>query len=175
MPTRFHLSRYPFAEEIRRRFCWPVFLTSEGGIHMQHDQKQLHQIAQDYPWYTFTVEEIALLCNVSRDVVSKVRSATDHPFFLNKCRPEWFTAWMRGHPDFQLTKALTLNAPSQESCMKAGQPDTCAQPHHSGLGQLSSPCGVHSRVQKSGKEDLASRVAMGQTQTSRKIGLVGDP
>jgi hypothetical protein len=91
------------------------------GFSMQHDQKQLHQIAQDYPWYTFTVEEIALLCNVSRDVVSKVRAATDHPFFLNKCRPEWFTAWMRGHPDFQLTKALTLDAPSQESCM---EPDT---------------------------------------------------
>jgi hypothetical protein len=57
-----------------------------------------------YPWYTFTVEEIALLCNVSRDVVSKARAAADNPFFLNKCRPEWFTEWMRQHPDFQLTK-----------------------------------------------------------------------
>ncbi len=71
---------------------------------MQHDQKQLHQIAQDYPWYMFTVEEIAQLCNVSRDVVTKVRAAADSPFCLNKCRPEWFAEWMRLHPDFQLTK-----------------------------------------------------------------------
>lgn len=79
---------------------------------MQHDQKQLHQIAQDYPWFMFTVEEIALLCNVSRDVVSKVRAARDNPFFLNKCRPEWFTEWMREHPDFQLTKDYA-SAPDQ--------------------------------------------------------------
>jgi len=72
---------------------------------MQHDQKQLHQIAQDYPWHTFTVEEIAVLCNVSRDVVSRARMADDSPFFLNKCRPEWFLEWMRAHPEFQLTKA----------------------------------------------------------------------
>jgi len=71
---------------------------------MQHDQKQLHEIAQDYPWFMFTVEEIATLCNVSRDVVSKVRATTDSPFCLNKCRPEWFAEWMRQHPDFQLTK-----------------------------------------------------------------------
>jgi hypothetical protein len=74
---------------------------------MQHDQKQLHQIAQDYPWHTFTVEEIAILCNVSRDVVTRARMADDSPFFLNKCRPEWFLQWMREHPDFQLTKELT--------------------------------------------------------------------
>ena len=71
---------------------------------MQHDQKQLHQIAQDYLCYMFTVEEIALLCNVSRDVVSKARGAADSPFFMNKCRPEWFLEWMRLHPNFQLTK-----------------------------------------------------------------------
>ena len=71
---------------------------------MQHDPKQLHQLAQDYPWHTFTVEEIAILCNVSRDVVTRVRIAKDSPFFLNKCRPEWFLQWMRDHPAFQLTK-----------------------------------------------------------------------
>ncbi len=48
---------------------------------MQHDEKQLHQIAQDYPWYMFTVEEIAILCNVSRDVVSKVRASRRQPVF----------------------------------------------------------------------------------------------
>jgi hypothetical protein len=75
---------------------------------MQHDQKQLHQIAQDYLCHMFTVEEIALLCNVSRDVVSKARGAADSPFFMNKCRPEWFLEWMREHPDFQLTKAIEV-------------------------------------------------------------------
>lgn len=94
----------------------------EGGILMQHDQKQLHQIAQDYPWYTFTVEEIALLCNVSRDVVSKVRAATDSPFCLNKCRPEWFTDWMREHPDFQLTKEISTRT------------KTLAERHHAKIG-----------------------------------------
>ena len=79
---------------------------------MQHDQKQLHEIAQDYPWHTFTVEEIALLCNVSRDVVTRARLANDSPFFLNKCRPEWFLQWMREHPDFQLTKGLPLDIPA---------------------------------------------------------------
>jgi len=71
---------------------------------MQHDQKQLHELARANPCYMFTVEEIALVCNVSRDVVSKVRAAADSPFFMNKCRPEWFLEWMRGHPEFQLTK-----------------------------------------------------------------------
>lgn len=88
---------------------------------MQHDQKQLHQIAQDYLWYTFNVEEIALLCNVSRDVVSKVRAATDSPFCLNKCRPEWFTEWMREHPDFQLTKDYV---PALNSAKRGKKPRT---------------------------------------------------
>ena len=77
---------------------------------MQHDQKQLHQIAQDFPWYLFTVEQIADLCNVSRDVVTKARLADDSPFFLNKCRPEWFTEWMRKHPEFQLTKMSSFGS-----------------------------------------------------------------
>jgi len=89
---------------------------------MQHDQKQLHQIAQDYPWYTFTVEEVALLCNVSRDVVSKARGAADSPFFMNKCRPEWFLEWMRTHPNFQLTKAFLPVSDALPSCMKAQIP-----------------------------------------------------
>jgi hypothetical protein len=72
---------------------------------MQFDQKQLFGIAQDYPWFMFTGEEIALLCNVSRDFVTKVKLAADSPFCLNKCRPEWFANWMREHPDFQLSKA----------------------------------------------------------------------
>ncbi len=80
---------------------------------MQHDQRQLHERAQDNPCYMFTVEEIALLCNVSRDVVSKVRAAPDSPFFLNKCRPEWFLEWMREHPAFQLTKDAAPTKPSR--------------------------------------------------------------
>jgi hypothetical protein len=90
---------------------------------MQHDQKQLHQIAQDYPWYMFTVEEIALLCNVSRDVVSKVRATADNPFFLNKCRPEWIAEWMRVHPDFQLTKSgFSENPPKSVQAVPTESP-----------------------------------------------------
>jgi hypothetical protein len=82
---------------------------------MQNDQKQLHQIAQNCPYYLFTVEQIAVLCNVSRDVVTKARLADDSPFFLNKCRPEWFTEWMRQHPEFQLTKGEADGYNSKES------------------------------------------------------------
>ena len=72
-----------------------------------HDQKQLHEIALDYPWFMFTGEEIAELCNVSQNVISRVKALSDNPFFLNKCRPEWFLEWMRNHPEFQLTKAYS--------------------------------------------------------------------
>ena len=98
---------------------------------MQHDQKQLHQIAQDWPYYVFIIEEIALLCNVSRDVVSKVRAAKDNPFFLNKCRPEWFTEWMRQHPDFQLTKASLQIPDAQSGCMKTELPGKKSPPKKS--------------------------------------------
>jgi hypothetical protein len=100
----------------------------EGGILMQHDQKQLHQIARDNPCYMFTVEEIALVCNVSRDVVSKARGADDSPFFLNKCRPEWFLEWMREHPGFQLTKdspppsGVSMNGSASERPSKTARP-----------------------------------------------------
>ena len=83
---------------------------------MQHDQKELHQIAQNCPYYLFTIEQIASLCNVSRDVVTKARLADDSPFFLNKCRPEWFAEWMRKHPEFQLTKGQVSDSTSKESC-----------------------------------------------------------
>ena len=72
-----------------------------------HDQKQLHDIALDYPWFMFTGEEIAELCNVSENVIWRVKALSDSPFFLNKCRPEWFLEWMRNHPEFQLTKAFS--------------------------------------------------------------------
>ena len=98
---------------------------------MQHDQKQLHQIAQDYLCYMFTVEEIAILCNISRDVVSKVRAAADSPFFLNKCRPEWFTEWMRTHPNFQLTKAIPPVLDALPSCTNAEVPRKKLRPRKS--------------------------------------------
>lgn len=69
------------------------------------DRKKLHQLAQEDPNYMFTGREIAELCNLSQNVISAVKARSDHPFFLNKCRPEWFLEWMRTHPGFQLTKA----------------------------------------------------------------------
>jgi hypothetical protein len=106
---------------------------------MQHDQKQLHQIAQDYPWYMFTVEEIALLCNVSRDVVGRARLMTDNPFFLNKCRPEWFTEWMRKHPDFQLTKAFRPLADVLPSCTNGENPRKRLRPRKFSPTPLATP------------------------------------
>jgi len=76
---------------------------------MQFDQKQLVELAQTCPWWMFTGEEIAVLCNVSITVVSLVKRETDHPFFLNKCRPEWFTDWMHSHPAFQLNRGEREN------------------------------------------------------------------
>jgi hypothetical protein len=63
----------------------------------------------------FTGEEICEICNVSQNVVSRVKAHPDSPFFLNKCRPEWFLEWMRAHPEFQLTKASNPLPPSKVS------------------------------------------------------------
>ena len=68
---------------------------------MQFDQKQLFQLARDFPWFLFTGEEISALCNVGEDQVRRVRNSPDSPFRYNKCRPEWFTAWMQDHPESQ--------------------------------------------------------------------------
>jgi len=89
-----------------------------------HDQKQLHQIALDYPWYMFTGEEIAELCNVSQNVIWRVKSMADHPFFLNKCRPEWFLEWMRNHPEFQLTKAYSSESAASPETRTDDLPST---------------------------------------------------
>jgi hypothetical protein len=78
------------------------------------DQKQLHQLWRDNPCWMFTGEEICELCNVSQHVVSRVKSLPDSPFFMNKCRPEWFLDWMRTHSSFQLTKAPEFTAKRQK-------------------------------------------------------------
>ena len=88
---------------MHRYLAWPNF-PLEKKIFMQ-DRKQLLQIAQDDPHYMFTGKQIAELCNLSQNVISGVKARSDHPFFLNKCRPEWFLEWMRTHTGFQLTKA----------------------------------------------------------------------
>jgi hypothetical protein len=92
-----------------------------------HDQKQLHDIALDYPWFMFTGEEIAELCNVSENVIWRVKALSDSPFFLNKCRPEWFLEWMRNHPEFQLTKAYSPEpaaVPERRSPILPNHPST---------------------------------------------------
>ena len=47
---------------------------------MQHDQRQLFEIARDYPWYHFTAEEISVLCNVGEHKVRLARNAKDTRF-----------------------------------------------------------------------------------------------
>ena len=89
---------------------------------MQFDQKQLFQIASDYPWFLFTGEEIAELCNVGEDHVRRVRNAPDSPFRYNKCRPEWFTEWMQTHREFQQPQSSQpVNQPPCERCAEAVQ------------------------------------------------------
>jgi hypothetical protein len=90
---------------------------------MQFDQKQLFQLARDYPWYLFTGEEISELCNVGELQVRRVRNAPDSPFRYSKCRPEWFTAWMQSHPETEETQSLHVHEQAQacEKCEKAVQ------------------------------------------------------
>jgi hypothetical protein len=84
---------------------------------MQHDQKQLFQIACDYPWYLFTAEEISVLCNVGEHKVRMARNAKDTPFRFNLCRPEWFTGWMLDHPQYQDLKSAPIDlTESVEAC-----------------------------------------------------------
>ena len=84
---------------------------------MQLDQKQLFQLAMDHPYFLFTGEQISELCNMGEDLVRLVRNAPDSPFRYNKCRPEWFTEWMRTHPDFQQTESSppAIQPPGQPS------------------------------------------------------------
>ena len=67
-------------------------------------REELLKVAQANPFRMFTGEEIAILCQISHDVVTKVKLAEDSPFVISKCRPEWFIEWMRVHPGFQLSK-----------------------------------------------------------------------
>jgi hypothetical protein len=76
------------------------------------DQKQLHLLFKENPCWMFTGEEICEICNVGQNVVSRVKAHPDSPFFLNKCRPEWFLEFMRNHPEFQLTKGSNLPSSS---------------------------------------------------------------
>jgi hypothetical protein len=71
---------------------------------MQFTREQLLELALKCPWWMFTGEEIAELCNVSITVVSLVRKEPDHPFFLNKSRPEWFIEWTKSHHSFLLNR-----------------------------------------------------------------------
>jgi len=97
---------------------------------MQFDQKQLFQLARDYPWFLFTGEEISELCNVGEDQVRRVRNATDSPFRYNKCRPEWFTEWMQNHPEYQSGKASpSAPPPSCERCAEAVRKNLRLKPH----------------------------------------------
>ena len=89
---------------------------------MQHDQRQLFEIACDYPWYHFTAEEISVLCNVGEHKVRLARNAKDTPFRFNLCRPEWFTAWMLAHPEYQDLKSAPVEpVSSPEACATAVQ------------------------------------------------------
>jgi hypothetical protein len=84
---------------------------------MQHDPRQLFEIARDYPWYHFTAEQISTLCNVGEHKVRLARNAKDTPFRFNLCRPEQFAAWMLAHPEYQDLKSAPVDlTDSVEAC-----------------------------------------------------------
>ncbi len=62
-------------------------------------------------YYMCTGEELAVLMNFSKDVMSRIKSAPNSPFFLGKARPRWIRKWMRRHPNFQLSKADATSIP----------------------------------------------------------------
>jgi hypothetical protein len=79
---------------------------------MQPDTRELLEKAQENAHWMFSEEEIAILCNVPQVIVGQVATAPDSPFFMNKCRPEWFVEWMRRHADFGTADAATQRSPS---------------------------------------------------------------
>jgi hypothetical protein len=87
---------------------------------MQHDQRQLFEIARDYPWYHFTAEQISILCNVGEHKVRLARNAKDTPFRFNLCRPEQLAAWMVAHPEYQDLKSAPVDVEeSAEACAES--------------------------------------------------------
>jgi len=70
---------------------------------MQPNARELLQRAREFPWWLFTAGEIAILCNVTEVIVHRIEAEPDGPFFLDRCRPEWFLDWMRRHPGFDLS------------------------------------------------------------------------
>ncbi len=104
---------------------------------MQHDQRQLFEIARDYPWYHFTAEQISILCNVGEHKVRLARNAKDTPFRLNLCRPEQFAAWMLAHPEYQDLKSapVDLTEPA-EACAASVKKTLQSRPSPAGKNGL---------------------------------------
>ena len=101
------------------------------------DQQQLHLLFKENPCWMFTGEEICEICNVSQNVVSRVKAHPDSPFFLNKTRPEWFLEFMRKHPEFQLTKGSNL--PSSSNLKVEDDDDELAKLHAKKIAGIKPP------------------------------------
>jgi len=94
---------------------------------MQHDQRQLFEIACDYPFYLFTAEEISVLCNVGEHKVRLARNSKDTPFRFNLCRPEWLMVWMINHPEYQDLKSAPVGlGDSVEACAISVRETLCS-------------------------------------------------
>ncbi len=108
--ARFHPPRfdrfYPsFLQSLVDFFPPSGFIIRGQTRFLRNDYLLLHAngIRPVLNWM-FSEEEIAALCNVPRVIVGRVAAAPDSPFFLSKCRPEWFVEWMRRHADFGLSE-----------------------------------------------------------------------
>jgi len=104
---------------------------------MQHDERQLFEIARDFPWYHFTAEQISILCNVGEHKVRLARNAKDTPFRLNLCRPEQFAAWMLAHPEYQDLKSAPADITEPaEACAASVKKTLQSRPSPAGKNGL---------------------------------------
>jgi len=106
----------------------------------------------------FTGEEICEICNVSQNVVSRVKAMPDSPFFLNKCRPEWFLDWMRKHPEFQLTKAPTCEVDYRVPKNPSPPPEPKTTGTPTGKSDRGYPAGSSSRPSAPGTGEFSQGV-----------------
>jgi hypothetical protein len=100
-----------------------------------HNEKELLQKAQENPHYMFNEEEIAVLCNVTQVIVARVAAAPDSPFFLNKCRPEWFVEWVRRHADFGAAEGPSSKGTPKPLPQSTASPNPWTDARRAGGGQ----------------------------------------
>ncbi len=102
---------------------------------MQSAESELLRKAHENPNWMFDETEIGAICNVSQVIVGRVSSAQDSPFFLGKCRPEWFVEWMRRHTDFGAAQKSPHRGLPKGTSQDSGDANPWAQARRAQGGQ----------------------------------------